>query len=359
MADFSGAYAEILTPLNRSGEVDTEAFYEHATELSENGIEGLVVMGKAGEGRHLDNLHAMQLYAPLTDLRSDGMKVIWAAIKDDEDSLLRQVIEGNGVCDAMLIAPVCNAESDEDDLIRLLDDVKALTKVPLLVYNIPHVTGFEFTPKFLSRLNEEVEIMGVVDCCNCSSLLNKIAHKYIWGEGEVMSFEYIPGYDPNLLHALQQMKSLQRHKTHIKEKTTLTEDQIREIKKKVGKKGYDIARSFDKKVDVYEHSLCYVSAFSNIPNIARAIHKMYDLAMRGNDMHANNVQKELNVKLHIAMSIAEDYDGLQPVLKAMMHDYDGNYPMAVGKDLGDATYRAMEPSGPDYKAIRKVVRSIE
>lgn len=156
----TGLSAFPLTPL-LEGRVDERAVSNLVGRLAMQGVDSITVLGSTGS------------YAYLT--REERARVIDLGVKFSRDTPLFAGIGGlrtqhvleyaedaqRAGVEAVMLAPVSYQRLTPDDVLRLYTDVDRELSVPLIVYDNPGTSGFEFTDELLGALGELPSVASV------------------------------------------------------------------------------------------------------------------------------------------------------------------------------------------------------
>ena len=173
----TGCGTAIVTPFRADGSIDEQALGELVSWQIDAGIDFLVACGSTGEAATLDEdewLLAVHLV-----VEAAGRRVpVWAGCTHNATrTLLRQVgrlglIRG---VDAVLSAnPYYNKPSQEGQFQHFLALAKAVSPLPVTVYNVPGRTGVNLDPETVLRLAEAAPNIEAIK--EASGKVTQIAH---------------------------------------------------------------------------------------------------------------------------------------------------------------------------------------
>jgi 4-hydroxy-tetrahydrodipicolinate synthase len=156
-APLRGVWTAILTPLESDGRVAHDLLASHARDLFSRGIDGITLFGTTGEGQSFSVAERREALERLLAAGIAPARVTvgtgCAALPDTAE--LTRHAAGLGVAAVLALPPFFwHAPGDEGvyaayaRLIGLLGG----TKVRLLVYHIPQVTGVPVPPSVVARL---------------------------------------------------------------------------------------------------------------------------------------------------------------------------------------------------------------
>lgn len=162
--ELSGVFPPIATPFDPRGELDTRALQSNIARWLETGVRGIVALGSNGE-------------APLLDERESDAVIAAARASVPRERLL---IAGTGrestraTIDASRRAADLGADAvlvrtpsyfkprmTHDAFVAHYTAVADATRVPVLLYNYPAVTGLTLTPDTVAALARHPNIAGI------------------------------------------------------------------------------------------------------------------------------------------------------------------------------------------------------
>jgi 2-dehydro-3-deoxy-D-pentonate aldolase len=162
---FRGLIPAMGTPFDKRGEVDlgdTEAVVERFIEA---GVDGISPLGSTGEFSHLTGEERKRFAEEVVG--TSGRRVplvvgVGAAGTREAIELVRHA-EGVGV-DAVLIVSPFYWKVGEEALFRHFAAVVESVDIPVLVYNLPMLTGIDLSPSLIARIAAECpNVIGLKD----------------------------------------------------------------------------------------------------------------------------------------------------------------------------------------------------
>jgi len=164
LPDFRGAFTATLTPFDERGEVDFDYIRRHLRYQEENGIDGVVPSGTNGEGPSL-SLHERKRIVEFVIQNKGSMLVIaGTGCANLPETIELTSFAAEVGADAVLIVPPYFYKNVArhglaDYYRRVLDSAP----IPVLLYNIPSLTGVEITDDLLQALADRPNLAGVKD----------------------------------------------------------------------------------------------------------------------------------------------------------------------------------------------------
>lgn len=133
-----GSFVALITPFNRDGKIDFEAFRELISFQEKNGSCAVLIMGSTGEVSMLSPEEKKSIIVETAKMKSGRMKLFYGCTGNNTETTIDNVkfAKASGADGAILAAPsyICASESDIE---RFFLDVADATDLPLGVYNNP------------------------------------------------------------------------------------------------------------------------------------------------------------------------------------------------------------------------------
>ncbi|MGZ9719532.1 dihydrodipicolinate synthase family protein [Rhizobium miluonense] len=154
----AGVIAAVPTPFDNHGDIDADAFIEHARWCLDNGCDFLNVLGTTGEA---NSLSAVQRAALMTTAAHglDGRRLMVGTGAPDLETtaaLTRRAFD-LGFAAALVLPPYYYKPVEEDGLFAWFAELvrmTAETPISIYLYNFPQLTGIEFSPALSARLSQ-------------------------------------------------------------------------------------------------------------------------------------------------------------------------------------------------------------
>jgi len=160
--DFGRVLTAMVTPFDRSLEVNLPVARKLARYLVENGSDGLLVCGTTGESPTLGKDEKVELFRAVVE-EVGGKAVVVAgtgSYSTKESIALTQAAEKVGVDALLLVCPYYNKPSQEG-LYQHFKAVAESTSLPIMLYNIPSRTGVNLLPQTVARLAQIPNIIAL------------------------------------------------------------------------------------------------------------------------------------------------------------------------------------------------------
>lgn len=165
MKKISGVNPPVITIFDQNGRIDFEACRKHADFLIGKGVDGLAYLGTSGEFSLMTVEEKKELIREMTGYVDHRVNVI-AGVGDtclDNTLELLGAAEEAGVDGVLLVNPYFSVYGTEM-VEAYLGYVASHTRLPVIIYNFPDITGYDFTPEAVARLvRAHPNISGIKD----------------------------------------------------------------------------------------------------------------------------------------------------------------------------------------------------
>ncbi len=160
---FEGSYVALVTPFDREGRLDEDA-YRHLIRLQlKGGTRGLVPCGSTGEAAtlmHEEYRRAIEIACD--ESRGDvpviagvGTNATWKAVESAREA------ESLGADALLVLAPYYNKPTQEG-IYQHFKAVAHESRLPIIAYNIPGRTGVNIAPKTMARIAKDLPTVVAV-----------------------------------------------------------------------------------------------------------------------------------------------------------------------------------------------------
>lgn len=157
ISQLKGIVGASITPVTTDFRIDIARFHEHIDHLLENGCSFVSTFGTTGEGTSFSTgakLRSLQdLKAVGADMGRQLPAIMTSSFGDAVESLIAYSDLG---CRAALVLPPFYYDASEEGLIGFFDaliaQTEARSRIDLVLYNIPQLSGLRFTPSLVATL---------------------------------------------------------------------------------------------------------------------------------------------------------------------------------------------------------------
>ncbi|MFC9765173.1 4-hydroxy-tetrahydrodipicolinate synthase [Rhodococcus jostii] len=154
----SGVLTALTTPFDADELIDTDKLKLVVDRSIKAGVDGVVAAGSTGEVGALSSDERLRLVDTVIE-HADGRVPVIAqtgATTTAEAIRLSRAAEKSGADVLMLITPFYEPLSTEET-VAYIKDVASAVELPVMLYNIPAVTGVNLDPSTVRSLAEEVD----------------------------------------------------------------------------------------------------------------------------------------------------------------------------------------------------------
>ena len=134
----TGSFVALITPFNKDGSPDYEAFRELLKFQEDNGTSAVLIMGSTGEVSMLSQKERQTIIAETAKMKTGKMKLFYGCTGNNTETTMDYLrfARANGADGAILAAPayICASESDIESYFLEVADA---TDLPLGIYNNP------------------------------------------------------------------------------------------------------------------------------------------------------------------------------------------------------------------------------
>lgn len=201
MQALQGSLVAIVTPLNKSGEVDYASLENLLNWHIEEGTDGIVSVGTTGESATLDVKEHIEVIDFTVKFINKRIPVIagTGANSTHEAVELSQEAKLRGADYVLLVTPYYN-KPNQKGLIKHYEKIANSVDIKQILYNVPSRTACDMTPETVETLSKHENIVGVkeaVDSVERISQLVNISKK-------CKNFSILSGDDPTFMSSLIQ-----------------------------------------------------------------------------------------------------------------------------------------------------------
>jgi len=165
----------MVTPFDKSGEVDYEQAKKLALALLDSGSDGVVVVGTTGESPTLLQEEELRLFAEIKSaVGKRGTVVAGTGSNSTAEALAAtRAAEKIGVDACLLVVPYYNKPT-QDGLYQHFKTIAESTSLPCILYNVPARTVVNMSADTVIRLSEVKNIVGLKEASGNMDQVSKI-----------------------------------------------------------------------------------------------------------------------------------------------------------------------------------------
>src|ERR1700678_4476893 len=154
---FRGVFAPTVTAFHEDGSINPKGTAAFARFLLEQGVDGLTPLGSAGEPVALNLTERQKLLEAIVDEVS-GQIPIYAGTSDySTASTIELSLHARSIgCDGLMIMTPFLLRPPKRDVLDHFRRVREKVGLPIMIYNVPVLSGVEITP-------EEIQVLAAED----------------------------------------------------------------------------------------------------------------------------------------------------------------------------------------------------
>lgn len=150
---FRGVIVPLITPFNEDYSLDLEAFEWLLNFLYEKGVDGVFVNSTTGESVHLRYEESLELVSRAVEVLGGKVKVLSGASADSTLEVVERALKFRDLgVDGVVITPPHYFKLDQENLYCYYSEIASKVDLPIVVYNIPMLTGVSVEPETLEDL---------------------------------------------------------------------------------------------------------------------------------------------------------------------------------------------------------------
>ncbi|MCA1576465.1 MAG: dihydrodipicolinate synthase family protein [Acidobacteria bacterium] len=169
MNKLRGILLPTTTPFTDSEELDLNALADNIRKWRAAGISGFVMLGSTGERVHLEESEYLRtLEVARREIPSDGAFIAGVGQQSTRGTIAEIAKAVQCGADAVLVLTphYYRAAITQEALVSHYTAVADASRVHVLLYSMPALTGIKIEPETTARLSEHPNIMGVKDSSN-------------------------------------------------------------------------------------------------------------------------------------------------------------------------------------------------
>jgi dihydrodipicolinate synthase/N-acetylneuraminate lyase len=170
------AMPALITPFTPDGSLDVEGHEHNIATVVERGALGVLIAGSTGEGPYLDPGERASLVGSAAQV-SPGLVLLCGVFAESLRQALRQVEEaaGAGADGALVVTPTTLVRGRGTSVEAFYEDLADASPLPILLYSVPRVTGWELPTESVARLALHPSIIGMKDSGGDPTRLSALA----------------------------------------------------------------------------------------------------------------------------------------------------------------------------------------
>ena len=162
---FEGLMPAMVTPFDKRGELDLTATEAVVERFIEAGVSGISPLGSTGEASHLTADERKRFAEEVVRIVAGRVPLVigvGATGTRETVELARHAQEAGA--DAVLVVSPFYWKVGEEGLFKHFATVAESVDIPVVVYNLPMLTGIDLSPSLIARLAGEYQnVVGLKD----------------------------------------------------------------------------------------------------------------------------------------------------------------------------------------------------
>jgi len=154
--ELQGILPTMITPFDENGALDLLSLENETNFLIENGVNGVVPLGAAGEFSSL-SMEEMKKVVEVTvqAAKNRAAVVVGVAATGTDVALDFAKYVEKAKADAIMLQPTFYLGKVPEAIYAHFKKIASAIKIPICIYDNPKATGTKFSPNFVSRLQSE------------------------------------------------------------------------------------------------------------------------------------------------------------------------------------------------------------
>ena len=162
---FSGLMPAMVTPFDERGEVDLRATEAVVERFIEAGVSGISPLGSTGEFSHLLGDERKRLVEEVVRIVAGRVPLVVGVGAAGTKEMVELARHAESVgANAVLVVSPFYWKVGEEALFKHFATVAESVEIPVLVYNLPMLTGIDLSPSLIARIAAECRnVSGLKD----------------------------------------------------------------------------------------------------------------------------------------------------------------------------------------------------
>jgi 4-hydroxy-2-oxoglutarate aldolase len=164
--NLDGILLPVTTTFTSAEDFDAEAFIANLSKWNDTGVIGYVVLGSTGERVNLDEREYLQVIQAARRAVPETLSFIVGAGQQSTRGTISEIESAvNAGAEAVLVITPHYYRSaiTQEALVRHYAAVADASRVPIILYSMPDLTGVKIEPETAARLSEHKNIIGIKD----------------------------------------------------------------------------------------------------------------------------------------------------------------------------------------------------
>jgi dihydrodipicolinate synthase/N-acetylneuraminate lyase len=159
------AIPALITPFTEEGDPDVTGHAFNLRALSAQGVDGFLIAGSTGEGPYLEPGERRLLVETARATLGESVYVIGGVAGESVRQAIAHIDElvAGGADAALVLTPTSLARGNHTAVARFFIAVAEASALPIFLYSVPAVTGYEIPVETVQGLAAHANILGMKD----------------------------------------------------------------------------------------------------------------------------------------------------------------------------------------------------
>ena len=159
---FQGCGTALATPFDENDKVNFDVFEKMIENQIENKVDALIVCGTTGESSTMTEQERKETIKFVVDTANGRVPVIAGTGSNNTKSAVEMTKYAEEVgCDGVLVVTPYYNKTTQLGLIEHYKTIANVTKLPVIMYNVPSRTGVNILPETAQKLSEVENIVAI------------------------------------------------------------------------------------------------------------------------------------------------------------------------------------------------------
>lgn len=168
------AIPALITPFDGTGRLDLSSHSQNIATLAAMGVHGFLIAGSTGEGPYLLDGERSELLGAARDEAADAFLMCGIAAQSVAQAA-QQLAEMDNADVALVVTPTMFAKTVEDQ-VRFFGEVANLALLPIWLYTVPGVTGYNLPTAAVEELASHPNVVGIKDSSGIVERITTMRH---------------------------------------------------------------------------------------------------------------------------------------------------------------------------------------
>jgi dihydrodipicolinate synthase/N-acetylneuraminate lyase len=159
-----GVTVALLTAVHSDGSIDRDGMGRLVRSARAGGVTGISPLGSTGEGYSLTLARRLEVVDSVVENVDEAVHVIPGVFAHNSEQATAEIAAyAQHGASAVLVAPPCYFPLSAAEQKAYFETVADAAALPIVMYNIPHLTKISLVPSVVAELAEHRRIIGIKD----------------------------------------------------------------------------------------------------------------------------------------------------------------------------------------------------